>query len=365
MMFSYEARENQLIVPYTLSKENLFEGGVKDPPTYSRIERNNGKFLDLWCEKIDFIKLNNQIYHGDYLYAGPLFPHFGHVLTESIHRLYAYSNKKYDGVVFTSAWMSQNGIEKISIPKYLSEILSLFRIPVDKCIIVKSPSVFENIDFFEPGSSLQNGPKSWYLDILPSFEPLVSSKSNLPSKIFIGRNHMMENGTVLGEGYIFRELLKNGFCYICPEHHSIEEQYSLIKSAKEIVFTEGSAIYASELISEWNSAVYMLPRRNYDSYFRPHIQPKTTYNVIGDISQVIRIENEYGLMKPNSPSVFNDPSSLLHDLSYYDLSCSKKHIRSNYMASEESDAIAYAKGNCEYEKKLLHTIKSLRNINAQ
>lgn len=65
----------------------------------SRIMRKDKKYID---EPLSSSSENNdpKVIKGNYLFAGPLYSHFGHILTESIHRLYGYNKDSFDGVIF-------------------------------------------------------------------------------------------------------------------------------------------------------------------------------------------------------------------------------------------------------------------------
>ncbi|MDJ0555856.1 MAG: hypothetical protein QNJ68_15720 [Microcoleaceae cyanobacterium MO_207.B10] len=46
-------------------------------------------------------RINNlKFYPGSYIYGGPFHLHFGHALTESIHRLWGFNSNIHDGIVF-------------------------------------------------------------------------------------------------------------------------------------------------------------------------------------------------------------------------------------------------------------------------
>lgn len=318
------------------------------PPFNARIERANGNFLDVWDDESIFIKRKQKIIKGKYLYAGPLFPHYGHVMTESIHRLYGYDKNLHDGVVFTACWFSPSGVEKITIPKYLSSVLSLFDIDIASCIVVTENTLFENVDFFSPGSSLQNGPTSIYLDYLESNINLeLENKNeyeNQMDKIFLGRRHIFSQGSVMGESYIANKLLESNFEYFAPELFDLKTQISILKSAKEIVFVEGSAIYASELIGKWNANVYMIPRRNFDSYFRPHIEKRTKYSTVGDMNSLIRLNNSEGKIKPNSPTIYSNPESINSDLVKFGLINNVDFDNALFKKHEYLDLLSYSGG---------------------
>lgn len=344
-MYSKVSKRNVTIVPY-IFKNNKFTGGVHQPPDFSRIERRGNNYLDVWDDDSSYLNTPKKHIKGNYLYAGPLFPHYGHVMTESIHRLYAYDKKEHDGIIFTACWFSSNGVDKISLPSYLLRVLSLFSIDPELCHIVKNHCDFESVDFYQPGSALQIGPSESYLELLEStigIEKLPSHESW--DKLFLGRTHIIDQGTVMGESYISSKLFDCGYKYLAPEQFDLIQQIAILKSAKEIVFVEGSSIYASELLGKWGANIYMLPRRNYDTYFRPHLATKANYYTLGDINSLIRLKNKQDIVKPNSPTVYKSPETIHYDLVENGIIKDSEFNISIFEKYEELDLITYSHGD--------------------
>ncbi len=357
MIFSKETDQNVSMSPYFISKNGMFVGGPKNKTHNSRIMRKDKKYIDEPLNNPSEMD-HSKIINGNYLFAGPLYSHFGHILTESIHRLYGYNKDTFDGVIFCCASFATPGINRTEIPNFLADILKSFGIPKEKCFLVKETTCFEQVTYYEPGSNLQCGVEDWYLDELKninlSFENKETADTSNFEKIYLGRSHIIDNGSIMGESYITSLLISNGFKYFAPERHSISNQVEILSNAKEIVFIEGSSIYASELISSWKSKVMMIPRRNFDSFFKPHIDLKTSYSVLGDIRSVSRFPNHEGLIKPNSPSMFNNIQSLFEDLRINSLiKPSQTPSMEEYKEHFVLDVLRYSKGNKELADNIL------------
>ncbi|WP_264874455.1 glycosyltransferase family 61 protein [Vibrio agarivorans] len=339
-----------ILVPYLISGD-LFCGGIKDAPIDARIKRRAESFADTWDPDNHFLKEPVKKLEGNYLYAGPLYNHFGHIMTESIHRLYAY-NESYDGVVFCAAAFTVGSARKCSIPAFLNDLLGLFGIPKHKAVVVNGATICASLDIPSPGSTLQSGPADWYLNTLKK-AIAVSKKQDMPEKIYLGRSHMIGQGTVLGESYVFSKLAASGFRYFAPELFSIATQVDILASAKEIVFVEGSAIYASEIIDEISANVYMLPRRNYDTFFRPHLESKANFNLLGRLQDNLRLPNHSGSIKPDSPTINRCPSGIHESLVGFGLIPDTEFNIEEYLSFENMDLVNYASGSSELYDLLL------------
>lgn len=151
---------NQVIICPYLIRDGKFFGGVVDKniKDIAKIKRGNS-FVSISPVEVDSPQ---SILYGKYFGGGVLINHFGHILTESIHRLYAYDDDLYDGLLFSSAWFNESGIKNTTIPSFLVQICDLFGIPFNKIMVIKEPVVVEQLNFAEAGANLNDKAKEWY-----------------------------------------------------------------------------------------------------------------------------------------------------------------------------------------------------------
>jgi hypothetical protein len=93
---------------------------------------------------------------GQYLYAGPLWNHFGHVMVDSIHRLWAYNGHTaivFNGVVGLRGVQTAADLATWAYPPLIDYILSVMGIDAE-VMIVREPTIFQAIDVPEPGGYL-------------------------------------------------------------------------------------------------------------------------------------------------------------------------------------------------------------------
>ncbi|WP_417698541.1 glycosyltransferase 61 family protein [Psychromonas sp.] len=330
-----------VVCPYEI-RGHIFRGGIKNSPDYGRIMRRTGEFADEWYDS--YGNKNGELrLEGRYLYAGPFYNHFGHIMTESIHRLFAFDDS-YDGVIFCSAGYTNKTVLTQEVPNYFLEIINYFGINEEKLIILRETTTIETLDVFECGSRLQHGAIDEYLDRLKEIRKKNSLAVNdsFPKKVFFGRSHIIDSGTVLGESYFMSNLLDNGFTYIAPEKFSVSQQVCILENAEEVVFMEGSAIYALELLPSITANVYMIPRRPYDSFFRPHVEGKAFFGLLGNLNSMIRIGNMDGLVRPNSPTICLMPDVVHDAMINYNLINDVEFSRSSFISFVKYDLLRYA-----------------------
>lgn len=327
-----EIRSHLLVAPY----QEAWVGGpdLAATPPCGRI-RKHGEPIDEFPEAATAAAADAAVVRGNYLYGGPLKVHFGHVMVDTVIRLWAFDPSRHAGVIFPRLAQPRG-----PVPDWVYAILALFGLRREHVIEVDAPTVFETVEFAEPGSTLGRGPQSWYLDWLKSL-PLEPRESGL-KKILLGRSHMIQRGTVLGERYFEAHLRNAGFTDFRPELHDIHTQAAVIKNAEQIVFTEGSGIYSIELLAASDAHVFMLPRRRAGRrLFEPHVSPRAKFSVLGDLSQVVRRMDRRGIECPASPSYLLSPQQTFAALVDAGLIAPAPFSLAEFECAEAADSATY------------------------
>ena len=194
---------------------------------------------------------------GPAVYAGPFFAHFGHMLAECIHRLWAATlvpALRDAGIVF------QATVEGTR-PAWLDPILVLCGIDPARVMLVRTPTRFETLYVPEQGRALGG-------DILipdyPSLFPLAPidpMPAGASSRVYVSRSHHIHSGSYLGESLIESVLAGAGFDILHPEELAIREVVARLAGADMIVFAEGSAIHHLELCGPVEARILLIGRR--------------------------------------------------------------------------------------------------------
>lgn len=144
-------KSNALIAPYV----EPWRGGADLSGLPAEVRLNyRGRAVDEWLEPNLSSKVVQQ---GSYLWGGPFKNHFGHLMTDTLPRLWAWNPDKYDAVIFSPLITEKQ-------PKaWAVELLNRMGIPESQMIFAHEPSLFESVDFPVAGSSLGDGPSDWYL----------------------------------------------------------------------------------------------------------------------------------------------------------------------------------------------------------
>lgn len=294
---------------------------------------------------------------GHYLWGGPFKIHFGHLMVDTLPRLWAWNPKRYDGVVF-SALKGDKPIKSWVIPM-------LERIGLDEqyITILAEPATFESVDYALPGSALGEGPTGWYLSLLgkKSCFPHIRQGSPAGDKLYFSRCHIRGRGGLMGESWFESRLRQNGFTILQPEALAIEDQVQALQAADIVVYAEGSSIYSLELIPRVNAKIYMLPRRGKkaNGLFEPHIYPRAKYFARLGCDPIHRMPNLAGRVGPSSPSFYLDPEKAWRSFQSEGIDIGSFN-RDEFMQCQYDDLKAYCSNNEEMTQRILDDLPSLK-----
>ena len=342
-----ERREHVLIVPYV----RPYVGGpdLQVIPDHAR-RRHGENFEDEFPEQMRNVEA--EFLPGRFLYGGPLYLHFGHVLVDSTTRLWAFDRERHAGIVFAGLEQSP------TTPGWLFEILALFGVSELDLRIIRQPTVVESLDFPRPGSMVGYDVEPWYLNFLE--ERCGNLSTVVPQLVYFGRTHMRSKGGLMGESYFGDLLIRRGFVYIRPEELPIREQMAIVKNAETVVFAEGSSVYSITLVGRSKATFFMIPRRrNGQELFVHHLRPRASFCLLGDDKAVVRLTNTLGRIGPRSPSYTLDPHSLHIDMVRNGLLVEPFDPEA-FQESERADTLAYWRGMPETGEEQLSIVTQQR-----
>lgn len=260
--------ENALVYYYEKSIAEEVKGGLSMPnysPIYSyhlRSHKNN-TIAVAGVEKSsnEFLYREIKRLKGRYLWGGHLMHHFGHFMSESTHRMYsAILGCKYDGIIFAGRhplhpWMIEmfEKIYKCKIPIYISD---------EKTFLIDELMIYPQACILGGGNLYQD-----YSDFLFNIVNQSLRFNSNGDKLFIGRIHLNDGTSLIGEEYLYAELERDGFQYFIPENYPITEQFKKIINAKLIVMVGGSASHIFDHLGPINADLLLIGRGDGDIYY--------------------------------------------------------------------------------------------------
>jgi hypothetical protein len=299
---------------------------------------------------------------GSHLYGGPFYWHFGHIMLDAIPRLWAYDNQRHvDGVIFPVRRKTQPPHPS----KWFREILSAFGVKKDYIRLISSPVRVERLWFAPPGSLPGAGPEPWYWEQLARVEHTLLQRADpalpTPERLFLGRLHIHNQGSFMGERYFAEVLARNGYVYFKPEDHRVVDQVRIFRSARAVVVTEGSAAHLTELMTPFDADVTLLMRRDGgDRLFAPHLSPRCRFEAAGRESDIVRLWTTAGEAAPSAPSYHLRPERTFDDLVRLGVIAREAFDAKAYAVAERADALALHADRPDVAEAQLARVAALR-----
>ncbi len=199
---------------------------------------------------------------GRWLWAGPLFGHFGHFLTESTSRLWALHvlRRDLDSVLFMQK--RPNGDPKLR--PFQRALLDMFgvHIPVR---VVDAPVRVDRL--IVPGQGFGLGAISAGT---PEMRAFVHNRfatdiaPDGPERLYVSRSGLGEAASmILCETHIESCLAAAGYHIFHPQDHSLKVQIAHFRAARDIIVADGSAAHLLGFVASPAQRIAYLLRRTW------------------------------------------------------------------------------------------------------
>jgi hypothetical protein len=226
-----------------------FCGGIVLGNSSSELRLRHSRYRTA-IDRFDEHIISYERINGEYTYLGPLYDHFGHMMSEFVHRaIPSLELGSFPKFLFVSNYHGRNNCPN-PIPNVAKEILHFLSIPLENVIVLNNHSEVENLFVCEQGSDFGGGAKEWYLGFLEAYTnhrlDVLLGHTSAHLKTYVSRAKLMHGGNFLGERYIEKLLEDEGFFIMHPQEYPFINQLQLYRSSKILVFPEGSACHGLE-----------------------------------------------------------------------------------------------------------------------
>ena len=207
---------------------------------------------------------------GDWVYAGPKHTHFGHIMSEMVHRLVSSrilfpAQSKY---LIVTHFDDDSGTRGESLCDIFREVLEFCEVDLSLVRILNRDARVESLSICEQGANLGGHPSLAYLQTLREFSTRrldqIHGSRPSPERVYVSKSKISHGGTILGERYFEEVLSGEGFHIFHPQDFPLSLQMDVYRKAKELVFCEGSAFHGTELLGDrMLDRTFLLVRRTY------------------------------------------------------------------------------------------------------
>lgn len=280
------------------------------------------------------------------LYGGILFNHFGHFVSESLSRLYAYPlvREANPFVLFYPSWGRPDYLEK---DNYVNQILTGFGIPADRIILLDQIAKIKEIVIPTQryGWGLIHRVDEVFIEFARTFKFTQKFPTGLENeeRIYVSRSRLRNSGRQIGDKLFELYLEQEGYKIFYPEDHTIAEQLTVYACAQRLIFSEGSAVLSCILLPDLKADVAIIGRRRdpvqcmrmtidclqgygksilwVDAVRGQYQFGLNTSNALADIDwqEVTRLLHEYGFITHPSPILTDEDrlDRVKHELREY------------------------------------------------
>ena len=311
---------NVYVEPFEV-KHQIFCGGIERATLSEngRIFRGVGRFVDTPPERP--VEAKSVTVPGRYLYAGPVWGHFGHALVDGFHRLWALG--EHEGIVFAGVRgvgrvRTEADLDAWVIPAFVEDIMQAIGIRPTRVMLLRRPEVFERLDVPAPGAYLNGDIQPFYRPHLVRYQRAVEGsveQLTAPKRVYYSRRHLLTRGGILGSYSFESALVANGFTVVRPEELPIVEQFAYILKSEQLVFDEGSSIHLTEVLNEVPPATYMLPRRPRYATFQKALTQRGRFEVLAADANMSLLSNRSGKFANRTLTFYQDPQAVFDRMS--------------------------------------------------
>ncbi len=266
----FDLQKNALVYPLLaidgpdIQRGGCLVGGIEHPlARQSRArEKQSSTSADIEAWDLGSRREPERI-KGIWLYAGPIYKHFGHCMAESFHRLWPLMvNKKLSlkGLLFLGENNDCND-NKNQLLDYQREVIDHLELTSFELRVCTKPLLVDKLLIASQASTLGplSEPCDQYIDMLTNYNPLP--KKELCSKSFyISRTKLSSTSRLIGEKLLEKKLKEFGYQIIYPELISLSQQLEVYASAERLVFCEGSAVHGLEILGRVKAKIDLISR---------------------------------------------------------------------------------------------------------
>lgn len=197
---------------------------------------------------------------GRHMWGGLFYGHFGHFMTETMSRCWAFDRDDIESVIF----VPKHG-KLTSFAAYRMDYWNLLGIKASVRIAAEPLEVEE---LLVPGQGFGLGAIAFGT---PEYRAAMHRMAaNLPDdeprKIYISRTKFQGRGGIIAEQVVEENMARNGYTILYPERIPLIDQLRTYKSATHIVGVDSSAFHIAGMVADPSKKFAFILRRDNDAH---------------------------------------------------------------------------------------------------
>jgi hypothetical protein len=210
---------------------------------------------------------------GAWAWSGPISSHFGHQVIEFSMRLVPTLAADPAARFLFAVPPSGRHPSVAEAPPFFRAILEWFGISGERCRVVTAPVRVDELRVVAQAEQLGGpGPASAHLDRMDAFRRVPATHDLSDATVYVSRAGLPAR--FAGERSLEEGLVAAGVTVMRPEQLALADQLRIYASARQLVFAEGSALYALALMGRTPSDIVVLNRRPGGYLGQPSLRPR-------------------------------------------------------------------------------------------
>ncbi len=206
-------------------------------------------------------------------WGGPIVRHFGHQIADFSMRLLPTVTKHSDVPIAFSSHprMRITTVEKM--PVFVRGVWEWFGITLGKVRLITEPTIAREVVVEPQAEQLEGpGPSDEHLELLDALtKQRLGTVEPIPA-VYVSRSG--QRARFAGEAYLEEVMKASGVAVVRPETLPLHEQLRIYASADRLIFAEGSALHATQLLGRCLGDVVVLVRRTGQVLGRTSLEPR-------------------------------------------------------------------------------------------
>lgn len=206
--------------------------------------------------------------HG--IWCGPVCNHFGHMIADFGMRIATSSRLDSATPLIFSIWATP-GAEP---PPFFWQIIGHLGVDRRRVMLVDRPTRFARLDVVAQAERrFGGGPSRRHLELMDRIAAPPAPPERDLDCVFVSRARW-PMGRFAGEAYIDEVFAAAGVAVMHPETMDLAAQLQFYRRARRLIFSEGSALHALQLLGHVDAEIVVLARRPWSRIAAASLRPR-------------------------------------------------------------------------------------------
>lgn len=276
-------------------------------------------------------------------WCGPIAYHFGHAVADFGMRLAMSGHADRSQPLLFSIQQR----EDFQPPDFFWQMLDHLEIERTRVVLVRRPTLVRELHVFPQAERRGGpGPGADHLDFMDRLLTRPASPGPRDA-VFVSRSHLaarydFPTGHIAGERYLEELFGRAGLATMYPEEISLSEQLDRYRGARLIVFSEGSAVHALQLLGRLDARIVIIARRPGSRLAAEALRPRArALTYIQALRGLIYGRNSSGRPYPGRGISVLKPEILLDQLSAVGIDLRPFWDARRYATERDADIAAW------------------------